>query len=66
MKRDALGGTWEELQKELFTPQEIAASNSRVARIGASIEARQEKELGPKRLEEAGRVKQPLAAVPGK
>lgn len=34
MNNSALGGTWEELQKELFTPEEIAASNLRVALIG--------------------------------
>jgi hypothetical protein len=30
---DAIGGTWDELRRELFTPDEIAASNLRVARM---------------------------------
>jgi hypothetical protein len=28
---DATGGTWDELRRELFTPEEIAASDLRVA-----------------------------------
>lgn len=40
---EALGGTWEELRKELFTPEEIAASNRRVALIGKKIKAREKR-----------------------
>ena len=59
MNNSALGGTWEELQKELFTPEEIAASNLRVALIGELIKARQEKGISQKKLEE---LKIPLIA----
>ncbi len=62
MNNSALGGTWEELQKELFTPEEIAASNLRVALIGELIKARQEKGLSQKKLEELSGVKQPIIA----
>ena len=58
----ALGGTWEELQKELFTPEEIAASNLRVALIGELIKARQERGISQKKLEELSGVKQPIIA----
>ncbi len=62
MKNSALGGTWEELQKELFTPEEIAASDLRVALIGELIKARQEKGITQKKLEELSGVKQPVIA----
>lgn len=59
---DALGGTWDELEKELFTPEEIAASDLRVAIIGELIKARQEKGISQKKLEELSGVKQPIIA----
>lgn len=62
MNNSALGGTWEELQKELFTPEEIAASNLRVALIGELIKARQERGNKQKKLEELSGVKQPIIA----
>lgn len=62
MNNSALGGTWEELQKELFTPEEIAASNLRVALIGELITARQERGISQKKLEELSGVKQPIIA----
>lgn len=62
MNNNAIGGTWDELQKELFTPEEIAASNLRVALIGELIKARQEKGLSQKKLEELSGVKQPVIA----
>ncbi len=58
----ALGGTWTDLQKELFTPEEIAASNLRAALIGELIKARQEKGISQKKLEELSGVKQPIIA----
>ena len=33
-KEQEIGRTWEEIRKELFTPEEIAASDLRVAQIG--------------------------------
>ncbi len=51
--KSANGGTWDELQKEIFTPEEIAVSNLRAALIGELVKARQEKGLSQK---EAGSV----------
>lgn len=39
----AIGHSWEEVRAELFTPEEIAASDLRVAVIGEIIKARNEK-----------------------
>ena len=58
----AIGSSWEEIEKELFTPEEIAASNLRVALIGELIKARQEKGISQKKLEELSGVKQPIIA----
>jgi len=60
MNNSAIGGTWDELQKELFTPEEIAASNLRVALIGELIKARQEQGISQRKLEELSGVKQPI------
>ena len=39
----AVGRSWEEVRKELFTPEEIAESNLRVAIIGKKIKAKKVK-----------------------
>jgi len=62
MNNSAIGGTWDELQKELFTPEEIAASNLRVSLIGELVKARQEQGLSQRKLEELSGVKQPIIA----
>lgn len=62
MNNSAMGETWEELQAELFTPEEIAASNLRAALIGELAKARQEKGISQKQLEELSGVKQPVIA----
>jgi ribosome-binding protein aMBF1 (putative translation factor) len=62
MNNSAIGGTWDELQKELFTPEEIAASNLRAALIGELVNARQEQGISQKQLEEMSGVKQPVIA----
>ena len=62
MNNGALGGTWEELEREIFTPEEIAASDLRVALVGELIKARQEKGISQKKLEELSGVKQPIIA----
>ena len=59
MNNSAVGGTWEELQAELFTPEEIAASKLRVALIGELIKAQQDKGLSQKKLEELSGVNPP-------
>lgn len=56
----AIGESWEEVQKELFTPEEIAESNLRVAIIGELIKAREEKGISQKELEALCGVKQPV------
>ena len=53
---------WQEVRKELFTPEEIAESDLRVALIGELIKARQEKGITQKQLEELSGVKQPVIA----
>lgn len=54
---------WDEkLERELFTQEEIAQSNLRVALIGELIKARQEKGISQKKLEELSGVKQPIIA----
>lgn len=62
MNDSAIGNNWEDVRKELFTSEEIAASNLRVAIIGEMIKARQEKGISQKKLEELSGVKQPIIA----
>lgn len=62
MNDSAIGSNWEDVRKELFTSEEIAASNLRVAIIGEMIKARQEKGISQKKLEELSGVKQPIIA----
>jgi DNA-binding XRE family transcriptional regulator len=62
MNDSAIGSSWEELEKELFTPEEIAASELRVALIGELIAARNEKHISQKQLEAMSGVKQPVIA----
>lgn len=61
-----LGGTkwttWDDVEKEMFTLEEIAESDLRVALIGELIKARQEKGISQKQLEELSGVKQPVIA----
>ncbi|MCM1328712.1 MAG: helix-turn-helix transcriptional regulator [Ruminococcus sp.] len=58
----AIGSSWDDVRKELFTPEEIAASDLRVALIGELIKARQEKGISQKKLGELSGVKQPIIA----
>ena len=63
-KRGAITGKdeWDELEKEIFTPEEIAESDLRVALIGELIKARKEKGISQKELEELSGVRQPVIA----
>ena len=66
---DAIGDDWEDVRKELFTAEEIAESDSRVAVIRELIKARQEREINQKQFEEfVGVVEtvQNLLALSGK
>lgn len=58
----AIGSNWDDVRAELYTPEEIAESDLRVALIGELIRARQEKGLSQKKLEELSGVKQPIIA----
>jgi len=62
MKNSAIGSNWNEVEKELFTPEEIAESNLRVALVGELIKARKEQGISQKKLEELSGVKQPIIA----
>jgi DNA-binding XRE family transcriptional regulator len=53
---------WEDLRKDLFTPEEIAESDLRVAIIGELIRIRQEQGITQKQLEELSGVRQPVIA----
>lgn len=61
-KNPALGDSWDNVRQELFTPEEIAASDLRVALIGELIKARDEQGISQKKLEELSGVKQPVIA----
>ena len=61
-KNSSVGRSWEEARSELFTPEEIAESNLRVALIGELTKARQEKGITQRQLEELSGVKQPIIA----
>jgi hypothetical protein len=45
---DAIGGDWETLRTEIFTPEEIAASNLRVAVMVELTRARRERGISQK------------------
>lgn len=62
MEHSAIGRTWEEVQNDLFTPEEIAESRLRVALMGELIKARQEQGISQKKLEELSGVRQPIIA----
>ena len=54
--------TWEDVRKEVYTAEEIAESDLRVALIGELIKARQERGISQRELEEMSGVKQPVIA----
>ena len=58
----AIGRSWEEVREEVFTREEIAESDLRVALIGEFIKARNEKGISQKKLEELSGVRQPIIA----
>ena len=59
---DAIGESWEEVRRELFTPEELAASELRVALMVELSNARHERGLSQRKLEELCGVKQPVIA----
>jgi ribosome-binding protein aMBF1 (putative translation factor) len=58
----AIGESWDDVRKELFTPEEIAASDLRVAMMIKIAHARKERGISQKKLEELSGVKQPIIA----
>lgn len=54
--------TWEDIREEIFTPEEIAESDLRVALMGEFIKARQEKGISQRQLEKMSGVRQPVIA----
>ena len=56
------GRTWDEIEKDFFTPAEIAASDLRVAMMVELAQARKERGISQKKLEELSGVKQPIIA----
>ncbi|GHV30154.1 putative HTH-type transcriptional regulator [Clostridia bacterium] len=57
-----IGHSWEEVEAEIFTPEEISQSDIRVALIGELIKARTDKGISQKKLEELSGVRQPIIA----
>ncbi len=53
---------WEEVRKELFTPEQIAESDMRVSIMSELIKARNEQGITQKQLEDMSGVKQPVIA----
>lgn len=62
MNNSAIGTSWEDAERELFTPEEIAETRLKVALIGEIIRARQERGLTQRELGELSGVKQPIIA----
>lgn len=58
----AIGRSWDEVRTEIFSQEEIAESNLRVALVGEIIKARHELGISQKKLEEISGVKQPIIA----
>ncbi len=58
----AIGSSWEDVEQELFTTEEITESKLRAALIGEVIKARLEQGISQKELEVLSGVKQPIIA----
>ena len=54
------GSSWDELEEQLFTVEEIAESRVRTAIINEMIKAREENGITQKQLEEMSGIKQPV------
>lgn len=61
-KNNAFGTEWQDFRKEIFTPEELKESDLKVAILGELIEAREQKKISQKQLEELSGVKQPIIA----
>ncbi|WP_406043525.1 hypothetical protein [Succinimonas sp.] len=52
----AIGRSWEEIEREIFTPDEIAAAELKASLVSEQIKARKDKNLIRKAPEEPGEV----------
>lgn len=59
---NAKGHEWSQVRNTLFSKEEIAESNLRVALIGEIIKAREEMGISQKKLEELSGIRQPVIA----
>lgn len=62
MENKAIGSEWKTIRKELFTKEEVRESDLRVALMAELVEARQERGISQKKLEELSGVSQPVIA----
>lgn len=58
----AIGRSWEEFEKDIYTADEIRESDLRVSLISEFIRARDKLGISQKKLEELSGVKQPIIA----
>ena len=58
----SIGHDWKDVRNKIFTTEEIAESDLRVALIGELVKARQEKGITQRELEQMSGVKQPIIA----
>lgn len=58
----AMGESWKDVKKELFTKEEILATDKKVELICELIEARNEQKITQRQLEELCGVSQPVIA----
>ncbi|HQC35531.1 MAG TPA: helix-turn-helix transcriptional regulator [Bacillota bacterium] len=59
---NSIGSNWNDVRRQLFTEEEIAQSDLRVALIGEIIKARRERGLSQRALGIMSGVKQPVIA----
>lgn len=57
-----IGESWDDFEKSIYTPEELAESDLRVALIDELIRARNEKGITQRELEELSGVSQPVIA----
>ena len=62
MRNSAIGSNWNGIEKKLYTEDEIAESDLRVALMADVIKARQEAGMTQRDLEEVSGVSQPVIA----
>ena len=62
INNSAIGDGWEDVKKELFTPEEIVEIETSAALMSELIEARHKQGISQKRLEELSGVSQPVIA----